>query len=94
MKNTAAGDIDRTRDIALQQDLLILLIDIRIGNRRQQCFGIRVQGIGKYAAGISHFNNFAQVHDDDAMGKSKLQKDKKFKKRLARIESNILKGQT
>ena len=68
MKITAAGDIDGTRDIALQQDLLILLIDIRIGNRRQQCFGIRVQGIGKYAAGISHFNNFAQVHNDNAMG--------------------------
>jgi hypothetical protein len=67
MKITSAGDIDGIRDISLQQNLLALLIDIGIGNRRQECFGIRVQGIGKYAAGISHFNNFTQVNDD-AMG--------------------------
>ena len=68
MKITPAGDIDGIRDISLQQNLLALLIDIWIGNRRQQCFGIRVHGIGKYAAGISHFANFIPVNDDDAMG--------------------------
>ena len=67
-KAAARLGIDGRHHLALKQDALLGIVDIRGGDGGKQRLGIRVQRADEELLGGSRFHQLAQIHDADIMG--------------------------
>ena len=70
MEMAPRSRIDRTGHVTSEDDALAFSCDHRIrnGNRGEQCFGIRMEGIFVERIPVSQLDDLAQVHHGDAVG--------------------------
>ena len=66
---TAGRRIHRTGDITFEDDTAAFLPDLWDRDRRQQGLRIRMERILKDSPVIRQFDDLAEVHDGDAVGK-------------------------
>ena len=67
-KAAARLGVDGRGQLALEQDALLLVQDVRGGNRRQQRLGVGVDRHAEQLLGGAGLHQLAQVHDTDVSG--------------------------
>lgn len=67
MKPATRRRINRAGNIALKNDFFFDRAGIGHRYRRQQGFGVRMQGIPEQASGIGDLDQFANVHYGDSV---------------------------
>ena len=68
MEIAAAGRVGGIGDLATEDNLIFFEAGIGLGHSRQERLGIRMLGVKIERFGIGEFNDFADIHDGDAVG--------------------------
>ena len=65
VEETSTRRISGGGDISLEHDTVHLNVRVRLGNRREERLGVRMQRIVKYILLISELDHRAEVHNSD-----------------------------